>query len=713
MLSSRMLIALSILLVPALFIAAGPPETRQEAVIDIIHGEQFVDEYRWLEALESDSEEVYTWTTAQNDYTRGILDNLPLRADTEKRIGELMTIGSISSPRMRGNLYFNTERKGTENQGILYLREDADGEPRVLIDPNTLDERGLYSLDWYEPSEDGTLLAFGLSYAGDEMTVLHVMDVATGEWRADEISGKTDFGGWLPDNSGFLYGILTNPDDAYSRTWRMHTLGRHQRHDPTVLVQDNPSRIPGAFLSRDGKWIIIEIFEGWAKQDMFVVNTRKWLGTGDATKTAIAEGLDARFGPQFIEGDTLYFFTTLDAPNGAIYSVNLNHPERENWKLVIPEREDAVLQGVGQAKDLLVAQYEKDAVSRVELFSMTGESLGEVKLPGAGIGSAGVSSRFDRTEAFLSFTSFNEPNSIYHFDLTNGERMKLWARPEVPVDPSTVVVKQVFYESKDGTPVPMFIVHRSDLELDGENPTILYGYGGFYISLTPSFSATRFPWYESGGVYAVANLRGGSEYGEDWHRAGMLENKQNVFDDFIAAAEYLIEEGYTSREHLGILGGSNGGLLTGTVAVQRPDLFAAAVSAVPLLDMLRYHNFLMAKFWIPEYGSADDPSQFEWLRAYSPYQNVKEGVEYPAIFFTAGENDNRVHPLHARKMAAKMQTVAGNDFDEDPILLWVERESGHGAGKPLHLRIRDVADQHMFFAWQLGMLEEYLATDEH
>lgn len=692
--------------------AAPPPETTRDAVTDNLHGVDIVDDYRWLEALESENPDVATWTTAQNDYTRAILDNLPMRADFEKRIGELMTIGQVSPPQMRGNLYFNTERKGTENQSILYVREGADGQPRVLIDPNTLDERGLYSLDWSVPSEDGTLLAFGLSHAGDEMTVLHVLNVATGEWLADEISGKVDFGGWLPDNSGFLYGLLTNPDDAYSRTWRMHTLGRHQRHDPTILVQDDPSRIPGAILSRDGKWIVIEIFEGWAKQDMFVVNTAKWLNEGETSHTPIAFGLDARFAPQFIEGDTLYFFTTLDAPNGAIYSVNLNHPERENWKLVIPEREDAVLQGIRQAKDLIIAEYEKDAASRIEAFSMAGESRGEIDLPGAGIGSAGIVTRHDRSEAFLTFTSFNEPNSIYHFDLASPQRMALWARPEVPVDPSTVVVKQEFYTSKDGTKVPMFIIHRSDLELNGANPTILYGYGGFNISLTPSFSATRFPWYESGGVYAVANLRGGSEYGEDWHRAGMLESKQNVFDDFLAAAEYLIDQGYTSPEHLGILGGSNGGLLTGAAVTQRPDLFAAAISAVPLLDMLRYHNFLMAKFWVPEYGSADDPAQFSWLREYSPYHNIKPGQTYPSILFTAGENDNRVHPLHARKMAAKMQQVAGNDFNEDPILLWVDREAGHGAGKPLHLRIRDVADQHMFFAWQLGMLEKYLGADE-
>ncbi|MEX0876166.1 MAG: prolyl oligopeptidase family serine peptidase, partial [Phycisphaerales bacterium] len=301
--------------------------------------------------------------------------------------------------------------------------------------------------------------------------------------------------------------------------------------------------------------------------------------------------------------------------------------------------------------------------------------------------------------------SYNMPRSIYHVELATGNR-ELWARPDVPVDPSEIEVNQVRYESKDGTEISMFLVHKKGLELDGTNPTILYGYGGFDISMTPGFSSTMYPWYENGGVYAVANLRGGGEYGNAWHEAGMLDQKQNVFDDFIAAAEWLIDKGYTGPKHLGIAGGSNGGLLTGAVVVQRPDLFSAVISAVPLLDMVRYQNFLMARYWVPEYGTAQDPEQFEYIRAYSPYQNVKPGTKYPAVLFTAGENDTRVHPLHARKMAALMQNATGSDQDEDAILLWVDRDSGHGGGKPLHLRIRDVADQRIFMMWQLGMLDQ-------
>jgi prolyl oligopeptidase len=334
---------------------------------------------------------------------------------------------------------------------------------------------------------------------------------------------------------------------------------------------------------------------------------------------------------------------------------------------------------------------------------MDGKSLGEIPLPGAGIGTASISTNDDRTEAFISYTSFNEPAGVYRIDLAEGKKSELWARPSVPVDPSTVEVKQEFYSSKDGTQVPLFIFHKKGLKLDGNNPCLLYGYGGFNISMTPAFSATNFPWFEHGGVYALANLRGGGEYGEAWHQAGMLGNKQNVFDDLYGAAEHLINAKYTDPKKLAVFGGSNGGLLTGVALTQRPDLWACVVSSVPLLDMLRYQNFLMAKFWVPEYGSAEDPEAFKWLVKYSPYQNIKKGQKYPAVLFTAGENDSRVHPLHARKMVAAMQALAGNNQDQQPILLWVDREGGHGQGKPLSLRIRDTADRWGFIMWQTGM----------
>jgi len=643
---------------------AGPPPTRVETVVDEMHGARIVDDYRWLEALESESAAVAEWTTAQNDYTRSILDGLPGRAALERRLGDLMAVGSVSAPTMRGNLYFYTERAGDQNQPVLYLREGHDGPAEVLLDPNTLDERGLDALDWYVPSHDGRKIAFGISHAGDEMTVLHVMDVASRRWFADEIPGKVEFGGWAANDAGFLYGVLEDPSDAYSRAFKWHELGRHHRQDPLLLRQSNPSRIPDARLSRDGRWITVQMFEGWSKQDVYAVDVAAWRRTGQPVQVPIAVGHDARFDPQFIVGDTLFLFTTMGAPNGMLYAVDLHHPQPERWRVLIPEHKDAVLRGVSLARGL--------ATSR------------------------------DRTEAFFTYTSYNEPNSIYRLDLAGSGRT-LWARPEVPVDPESVAVSQEWCTSKDGTRVPMFVVHKKGLTRGPKTPTLIYGYGGFNVSLTPRFSATTFPWYEKGGVYVLVNLRGGGEYGEAWHQAGMLANKQNVYDDLYAAAEHLIDSGKTSPEHLAVLGGSNGGLLTGVAATQRPDLWSAVIAAVPLLDMLRYQNLLMAKFWVPEYGDPEDPEQFAWLKAYSPYHNIEPGRKYPAILFTAGENDNRVHPMHARKMVAAMQARTGGDMDDEPILLWVDRDGGHGQGKPLHLRIRDVADRWSFVMWQTGV----------
>ncbi len=678
----------------------APPPTAKEPFLEKIHGRTFVDDFHWLEKLESESEEVKAWTTAQNNYTRSILDNLPCRKSLEERLGQLMTIGTVNPPVMAGTRYFNTERTGTQNQPVLYLRETWDGKPKSILNVNELDEQGLIALDWFVPSLDGKLVAFGLSRAGDEMTVLHIMNVDTGMWLADEIPGKVDFSGWAPDNSGFLYSRLENPSDAYSRSVRYHTLGIHYRNDPLLLMQEAPQRVPYGVLSRDGRWVVLGVTDGWSVNDLYVGDARVLPKGQVPTPTTIAKGLKARFEPSAIVGDTLYMVSTLEAPNAKAYSVNLNHPEQANWKPLIAERKDAVLTGLSDAKGALVATYEKDATNRFERYALDGAKTGDLELPG--LGSASIVTDPDHTEAFVSYMSFNEPRGVYRYDLTTGSHT-LWARPDVPVDPSMVEVKQDWAVSKDGTRFPMFIVHKKGVSLDGSNPTLLYGYGGFNVSLTPYFTATWFPWFEQGGVYVVANLRGGAEYGESWHEAGMLANKQNVFDDLYAAAEHLIKTGYTNPDHLAVMGGSNGGLLTGVAVTQRPDLFAAVVSAVPLLDMLRYQNFLMARFWVPEYGSAEDPAQFEWLVKYSPYHNIKPGTKYPAVLFTAGENDNRVHPMHARKMAAAMQAATGSNPDEDPILLWVDRDAGHGQGKPLALRIRDSADTLSFVMWKTGL----------
>jgi prolyl oligopeptidase len=708
---------------------AGPPTTESVPVTDTIHGEKVVDEYRWLEGDNSDPEnmgrltdDVVSWTDGQNGYTRSVLDNLPGRAALEARLRELMEVPSIGSPIAYGNRYFYSRREGSQPQAVRYVREGLDGDERVLLDPQQIDPSGLTTISWSSPNDDGSLMAFGMYKSGDENSTLYVMDVDTGEWFADEIPGKVGLSGWLPDSSGFFYERLEDTDDAYSSVMKLHKLGTHHRQDQELFRQKDIEFFygdlnktdaelealkttwgPFGMPSEDCRWMTVGYWTGTAGLDLWVADLSKWFRTGELDLIPMAIGKMGRIGGAHYDGDRLFIQHSFDAPNGMVSVVDLSNPSFENWEAVVQHHDELVVEGVNFSRGIISVDYLDSAKTRIAMFDYNGKSLGDLELPG--IGTGGLSTSDDRTEAFLSFSSYNMPRSIYRVDLATGES-ELWARPDVPVDPSEIEVKQVWYDSKDGTPVSMFIVHKKGLSLDGNNPTILYGYGGFDISMTPYFSSTMFPWYENGGVYAVANLRGGGEYGNAWHEAGMLDQKQNVFDDFIAAGEWLVENGYTNPSKLGIAGGSNGGLLTGATVVQRPDLFSAAISAVPLLDMVRYQNFLMARYWVPEYGTAENPDHYEFIKKYSPYQNVKPGTKYPAVLFTAGENDTRVHPLHARKMAAIMQNATGSDQEAEPILLWVDRDAGHGGGKPLELRIRDVADQRMFMMWQLGMLED-------
>lgn len=707
---------------------AAPPATESRPVTETIHGEQVTDNYQWLEGDNSDpasmgklTDEVVSWTDDQNGYTRSVLDNLPGRKELEERLRELMEVPSIGSPSVYGNRYFYSKREGTQPQSVRYVRDGLDGKERVLLDPQQIDPSGLTTVSWTAPNKDGALMAFGMYKSGDENSTLYLMDVESGEWLADVIPGKVSFSGWLPDNSGFFYQNLESTDDAYSSVMKLHTIGTHHRQDKMLFRQKDieffygdsgksdaeiaalkttwgPFGVP----SEDARWMVLGYWTGTAGLDMWVAELDGWFRTGELEIKPMVSGKLGRMGGMHYDGDRFYMQHSFEAPNGTVSMIDLNNPSFENWETIVPENDELVINGTSFARGIIAVNYLDAAKTRIALHDMRGASLGDLELPG--IGSGGLSVSDDRTEAFLSFSSYNMPASIFRVDLASGER-ELWARPNVPVDPSQIEVKQVWYNSKDGTPVSMFIVHKTGLELDGKNPTILYGYGGFNVSQTPRFSSTMFPWYENGGVYAIANLRGGGEYGNAWHEAGMLDQKQNVFDDFIAAGEWLVANGYTNPNQLGIAGGSNGGLLTGATVVQRPDLFSAAISAVPLLDMVRYQNFLMARYWVPEYGSAENADQYEYIKKYSPYQNVKPGTKYPAVLFTAGENDMRVHPLHARKMAAIMQNATGSDQEQEPILLWVDRDAGHGGGKPLHLRIRDVADQRIFMMWQLGMFD--------
>jgi prolyl oligopeptidase len=708
------------------FRAPAPPKTKKVPVTQTLHGVALVDDYLWLEGDNADpkqqgkmSDEVAAWTDAQNAYTRSVLDGLPGRAALEAKMRPLMQIGSVSAPNMAGTRYFYTKREGTQNQPRVFVREGAQGSgaARLLLDPVAVDSSGLTALGGLAPSQDGKYLGFGLYRSGDENTTLYVMDVETGRWLPTEISGKASFIQWLPDNSGFYYRRLANVNNPYSAEIRFHRIGTNAKGDPLLFRQytkEEDAKLattwgPGAGVSRDGRWMILTYWTGTSSNDIWVIDLAKWWkdgvpGAGSFDKREIKVGAAATFFGE-VRGDTLYMLTDYNAPNKRVVAVDLSNPGEANWKELIAERKDAVLGSASLAKGLIVCDYESKATSQIALHSMAGEKIADLRLPG--IGSAGLSVEYDRTEAFLSFTSFNYPNTVFRVDLaTPGAEPSVWERPDVPVDPGIVEVKQVTYQSKDGTPVTMFVVHKKGLVLDGNNPTVLNGYGGFNISSTPFFSATLFPWFEAGGVFAMPNLRGGGEYGKAWHEGGMLDKKQNVFDDFFAAAEWLIENSYTSPAKLAISGGSNGGLLTGAAVTQRPELYSAVIIDVPLLDMLRYQDFLMARYWVPEYGDPADPKAFAWLKAYSPYHNIKPGTKYPSIFLTAGENDTRVHPMHARKMAAALQSATASDPGSEPVLLWVDRDAGHGGGKPLNLRLRDAVDKRIYLMWQLGMLKD-------
>lgn len=695
-----------------------PPSSRIEPVTENLHGVAVVDNYRWLEGDNSNPErmgqvtpEVGAWTDLQNAYTRSVLDNLPGRKELEAKLRPLMEVGSVSTPAIRGSRYFFSRREGTQNQPSYYWREGYKGESRLLLDPAQLDPSGLTTITWISPSHDGRLVAYGTYKAGDENTTLHLMEVDSGKLLPLEIPNKTQAPDWLPDGSGFLYQNLANPKDPYSGRVLFHRMGTEVAADAVLFRQytreENEKLAttwgPGGSLSRDGRWLTLVYWTGTRSNDLWVADFQQYLATGKLEKRVVTVGQEANsFG--YVDGDTLYVQTNLGAPNGRVDAYDLR-ASGDAWKprTVVAERAGMAIQGVSVARGRLAVDYLKNATSVLEVFDSAGKSQGELKLPG--IGSAGLATEPDRTEAYLQFTSFNYPTSIFRVDLAQpAAEPELWERPPVPVDPASVEVKQVWYTSKDGTKVSMFVVHRKGLTLDGNNPTILTGYGGFSVSETPSFSSTMFQWFDAGGVMALPNLRGGGEYGDAWHEAGMLAKKQNVFDDFYAAAEWLIAERYTRPARLGIAGGSNGGLLTGAAVTQRPELFGAALVAVPLLDMLRYQDFLMARYWVPEYGSAEDAAQFAFLNAYSPYQKVKSGTAYPAVLLTAGENDMRVHALHARKMAAALQAATAEVPGAKPVLLWVDREAGHGQGKPLNLKIRDAADQRIFFMWQLGML---------
>jgi len=680
---------------------AGPPKATVKPVAETIHGTKIVDDYRWLE--DATSPETERWVSEEGAYSRSLLDPLPGREQLRKRLGELLSIGEISAPQIGGPYYFYTSRQGAQNQPVLLVREGVHGQDRTLVDVNQLAADGTVALDWWQPSDDGKYVAYGTSPSGSEDSTLHIVETATGRLLPDSIPRTRGASiAWKIDNSGFFYtrypkkGEVAEGQEVYNRHIFYHALGNDPAKDLLIFGEGrDPEDWPGVDLSNDGRWLLISVEQGWTKSELYLQDLQ-----ARTPPVRITESKNFLYRGDIFNGK-VFITTNENAPRYRMFAVDASAPARANWKEIIPES-DAVLQGAAIVNGQLLAQYEKNASSQLKLFAVDGKPLGEVRLPSIG-SVVGLGGKWDRKEVFFGFQSFTSPDSVYQVDLaTRGT--SLWNKVEAPgIDPANYQVEQLWFTSKDGTRVPMFVFHKKGLELNGKNPTLLTGYGGFNVSLTPAFVGDRYLWLEHGGVFAIANLRGGAEFGEEWHRAGMLDKKQNVFDDFIAAAEYLIAQKYTDKGHLAIRGGSNGGLLMGAALTQRPDLFRAVVCQVPLLDMLRYQNFQIAKLWVPEYGSADDATQFNWLYAYSPYHHVKAGTEYPAILFMTADTDTRVDPMHAKKMAALMQAEAANGQSrERPILLRVDTKAGHGAGKPIAKQIDDFTDIYSFLFWQLG-----------
>ncbi|MGG6267761.1 prolyl oligopeptidase family serine peptidase [Leptolyngbya sp. AN03gr2] len=670
------------------------PRTSTVDQKDIYHGVEIADPYRWLE--DPDSEETRVWVEAQNQVTFSYLEQIPARESIKQRLTQLWDYEKYSIPFKRGERYFYFKNDGLQNQSVLYTLNALDGEPRELLDPNKLSEDGTIALSGLAISEDGNWMTYGLSTAGSDWQEWSVRKIETGEDNSDRIQWvKFSGASWTTDHQGFFYSRYPEPNEStqyadinHFHKLYYHRLGTDQSEDILVFeLPDQKEALLGGGVTEDGNYLVISVRFGSAPKNLIYY---KDLTAPDAPVVPLIDILEAEYSLIDNEGSLFWFETNLDAPRGRVIAIDLKNPDRSNWKEVIPEAPET-LQSVSLFGNQFVASYLKDAYSQIKVFDLQGKSIREIELPGIGSVGGFGGERKD-TETFYSFTSFTTPPTIYRYNLETGEST-LFRQPQVDFNPNDYEVKQVFYHSKDGTQVPMFITHKKGLELNGNNLTRLYGYGGFNVSLTPNFSVANLVWMERGGVFAVPNLRGGGEYGEAWHQAGTKLNKQNVFDDFIAAAEWLIEHGYTTSQKLAIAGGSNGGLLVGACMTQRPDLFGAALPAVGVLDMLRFPKFTIGWAWISDYGSPDEPEEFKALYAYSPLHNLKPGTSYPATMITTADHDDRVVPAHSFKFAAALQAAHQG---EQPVLIRIETKAGHGAGKPTAKIIEEIADQWAF-----------------
>jgi prolyl oligopeptidase len=677
------------------------PETAKTNVVETLHTTSVSDPYRWLE--DDNSAATKAWVEAQNKVTFGYLEKLPARQKLKERLTELWNYERYGVPFKEGGRYFYTRNDGLQNQSVLYVAESLEAEPRVLLDPNTLSKDGTVSLSGYTISEDGNLMAYGLSSGGSDWQEWKVRDVRTGKDLADELKWvKFSGASWTKGGKGFYYSRYDAPKEGeqlkgvnYFQKLYYHRIGAKQSEDR--LVYERPDQKEWGFggsVTEDDRYLAIHVWQGTSPKNRFFYQDLQ--AKGGKVVELLKEN-DASYDFVGNVGTTFYFQTDLDTPRGRLIAIDITKPARANWQEVIPQGQDT-LRSVDFVNNQFVAQYLKDARSVVKIFSREGKPVREVELPGIGT-AGGFNGKRGDTETFYFFSSYTVPGTTYRYDLKTG-KSTIFREPKVKFNPAEFETKQVFYTSKDGTRVPMFITHKKGLKLDGTNPTYLYGYGGFNISLTPSFALTMITWMEQGGVYAVANLRGGGEYGEDWHQAGTKLNKQNVFNDFIGAAEWLIANKYTRPDKLAIAGGSNGGLLVGACMTQRPELFGVALPAVGVLDMLRFHKFTIGWAWQSDYGSPDKADEFQALYAYSPYHNLKPGVKYPSTLITTGDHDDRVVPAHSFKFAARLQEYHEG---KNPVLIRVETRAGHGAGKPTAMLIEEAADR-LAFAWkELGV----------
>lgn len=677
-------------------VAQPYPDAPRQQVVDDYFGVKVGDPYRWLE--DESSDQTQAWIRAEDTLTFSVLDSIPARDKLVGRLTDLYNFERFGVPREEGGRYFYTRNDGLQNQSVLYVADSLDATARVLIDPNTFTADGTQALAGTEVSPDGRLIAYAVSDGGSDWQTWHVMDVGTGEKLPDRLDDVKYTGvSWDRDSSGFYYSRFPDgpdgrPDDQASLMVYRHQLGASQDADTLVYRAEDPTHNAEAAVTEDGRFLIIPVTKGYLANAVYAER----LGDPGAGAFPIFDAWDAQYNFLGNVGETLFFATTKDAPNQRVIAVGAANPGRV--REVIPEAPEPI-QGVSMVGRHLVVQYLTDAKSEVKVFDLTGRFVRDVDLPG--IGSAGgFAGHEDRPETFYAFSSFTQPGAIYRYDVATGQST-LFRQPQVKFDLDAFETEQVFYESKDGTRVPMFLVYKKGMERNGDNPTLLYGYGGFNIPITPYFSVSRLVWVEMGGIYAVANIRGGGEYGEAWHLAGTKANKQNVFDDFIAAAEWLIDQGYTSTPKLAIEGGSNGGTLIGACMTQRPDLFGACVAHVGVMDMLRYHlQSANARQWSDDFGISEDPEGFRYLWAYSPYHNIRDGACYPPTLVTTAEGDDRVSPWHSYKFAAMLQHA---QVGPNPVLIRIEERAGHGAGKPLTKSIKETADVYAFLMKYLGM----------